>query len=149
MRADGDKFDRWVMTSVVLHAAMALFVVFSPNIFSMGGNASWGSNTGGVGGINVKIVGSVSGVSLPSPEVVRDGAAANESQGFYKSDPPAPEPVPDEKAEPIPETKAPVKVTPRPKPPKPPTTVSKTTPAEPEAPANAVPFGQGGKPALA
>ena len=148
MRLDGERFDRWVMTSVLLHGAIALLVVFSPGIFPMGGDASWGSNTGGTGGINVKIVGSVSGLPLPSPEVVRDGAVANESKGFYRSEPSAPEPVPD-KAEPIPETKAPVKVTPRPKPPKPSMAAAKTVPSQPETPSNAVPYGQGGKPALA
>jgi protein TonB len=117
-----------------------------PDIFP-GGSESWGSATGNVGGIDVKIVGSVSGIALPAPEVVREGAVANESKGLYKTEEaPAPPPPPD-KAEPIPDIKAPAKTSPaappRPAPP------SKTPPAAAPPPPNAVPFGEGGKPALA
>ena len=120
MRTDGEKFDRWLVMSAIFHGLVFTLVVFSPTLFPMRGDASWGSNTGADGGINVKIVGTVSGVSLPAPEVVTEGAAANDSQGFYKTEDAVP-PAPDENAEPIPETKAPVKVTPTPpKPPMPP-----------------------------
>jgi hypothetical protein len=86
MRSDGDKFDRWLVGSAILHGALFALIVFSPALFPASGDASWGSETGGDGGINVKITGSLSGVSLPSPEVVTEGAAANDSQGFYKSE---------------------------------------------------------------
>ena len=148
MRRNGERFDRWVMTSLLLHSVMFLLVVFSPSLFPVRGDSNWGSATGGVGGIQVKIVGSVSGVPLPSPAVVRENVAANESKGFYTSEKPEPEPVPDE-AEPIPETRAPVKVTPPPKPPRPSRRPAKPPePEPPDVPSNAVPFGQGGKPAL-
>lgn len=148
MRTDGEKFDRWLVMSAVFHVVVFTLVAFSPTLFPMRGDASWGSNTGGAGGINVKIVGTVSGVSLPSPEVVTEGAAANDSQGFYKTEDAVP-PPPDNDAEPIPETKAPVRVTPPPPKPRRAVTPPKSTaPVEPEVPANAVPFGQGGRPAL-
>lgn len=150
MRNDGEKFDRWLAISAVFHGVLFTLVILSPILFPMSGDASWGSNTGADGGINVKIVGTLSGVSLPSPEVVTEGVAANESQGFYKTEEAAPAPPDD--AEPIPETKAPVKVTPPPRPPRPPRPAppsKSATPAEPEVPSNAVPFGQGGRPALA
>jgi periplasmic protein TonB len=147
MKNEGEKFDRWLFVSAIFHGVLFTLVILSPTLFPTSGDASWGSNTGGSGGINVKIVGTVSGVSLPSPEVVKEDAAANESQGFYKTEV-APPPVPD-KAEPIPETKAPVKVTPPPRPPRPAPPSKSSTPAEPEVPDNAVPFGQGGRPALA
>src|SRR5439155_20312391 len=146
MRTDGEKFDGWIMISAALHGLVFLLVAFSPTLFPMDSNANWGTNTAGDGGINVKIGGAVSGVSLPSPEVVTEGAAANDSQGFYKTEdavPPEPE-----NAEPIPETKAPVKITPKAPKPRQPVTPAKTPPAEQEAPPNAVPFGQGGRPAL-
>jgi protein TonB len=151
MTPNGDKFNRWIVASTVLHGLIFTLVVFSPTLFPMEADQNWGSNTSGDGGINVKISGSLSGVSLPSPEVVTEGAAANESEGFYKSEeatPPPPEPADD--AIPVPETKAPVKVTP-PKPkPRPVVPAKKPEPEpEPEVPTNAVPFGQGGRPALA
>jgi periplasmic protein TonB len=148
MRRDGDKFDRWLVMSAVLHCAIFALIVFSPTLFPMRGDASWGSETGGDGGINVKISGTVSGVSLPSPEVVTQDAAANESQGFYKTEDAVPAP-PTNDAEPVPDPKAPVKVTPPPPKPRRPVTPTNTPPDEPEIPANAVPFGQGGRPALA
>jgi protein TonB len=148
VRTDGDKFDRWLVLSVVFHGLVFALVVFSPTLFPMQGDANWGSETGGDGGINVKITGSISGVSLPSPEVVTEGAAANDSEGFYKTEDAVPPPPADD-AEPIPETKAPVKVTPPPPKPRRPVTPAKTPPQEPEVPTNAVPFGQGGRPALA
>jgi periplasmic protein TonB len=141
-----ERLDRWLIASVFFHAALFTLAIFSPSLFpSFGSN--WGSPTGGAGGINVKIVGSVSGVPLPTPEVVEEKAAANESPGFYKTEE-APPPPPPDKAELIPETKAPVKTTPPPKPPKPAASSKKTTaPAPP--PSNAIPYGQGGRPALA
>jgi periplasmic protein TonB len=148
MRTEGEKFDRWIILSAALHGVVFMLIVFSPVLFPMDSNANWGSSNAGDGGINVKIVGSVSGVSLPSPEVVTVDAAANESKGFYKTEEPAPPPEP-EKAEPIPEPKAPVKVTPKAPKPRQPVTPAKTQPVEQEVPQNAVPFGQGGRPALA
>jgi protein TonB len=144
----GEKFDRWLVLSVTLHAIFFAVVLASPVLFPMSGHATWGSATAGNGGIDVKIVSSISGIALPSPEIVRDDAPANESKGFYKSDPEPTPPPPPENAEPIPETKAPVKAPPQPKPAPPPSRPAKTK-ETPPAPANAVPYGEGGRPSLA
>ncbi len=147
MTFEGERFDRWLFASVFFHGALFTLVIFSPKLFPAF-PANWGSPTGGSGGINVKIVGNVSsGVPLPRPEVVQEQAPANESPGFYKSEEAAPLPPPD-KAELIPETKAPVKKTPPPKEPKP-APAPKSTPAPEPPPSNAIPYGQGGRPALA
>jgi len=141
-----ERFDRWLIASVFLHGVLFTLAIFSPGLFPAF-QSNWGSPTGGAGGINVKIVGSVSGIPLPTPEVVQEEAAANESPGFYKTEE-APPPPPPDKAELIPETKAPVKTTPPPKPPKPSAT-PKTASAPAPPPSNAIPYGQGGRPALA
>src|SRR6267378_1871362 len=138
MTLEAEKLDRWIVASVLLHGGLFAALIFSPSLFPMS-QSNWGSATGGAGGINAKIVDSLSGLPLPSPEVVQEGAAANPSAGFYKSEE---APPPPEKAEPIPETKAPVKTTPKPPPPRPvpPARKAPDTPAPP--PTNAVPFGQ-------
>jgi len=147
MTFGSERFDGWLAASVFFHGALFTFVIFSPNLFPAF-QSSWGSPTGGSGGINVKIVGNVSGVPLARPEVVQEQAPANESPGFYKSEeaPPPPPPPPD-KAELIPETKAPVKATPPPKPPKP-APAPKSTPAPEPPPSNEIRYGEGGRPAL-
>jgi len=133
-----ERFDGWLAASVFFHGALFTFVIFSPNLFPAF-QSSWGSPAGGSGGINVKIVGNVSGVPLARPEVVQEQAPANESPGFYKSEE-APPPPPPDKAELIPETKAPVKATPPPKPPKP-APAPKSTPAPEPPPSNGIGFG--------
>jgi len=146
MTAEAERMDRFLVASVVLHAALFAFVLLSPKLFPALG-ANWGSPTGSSGaGINVKIVSSTSGVALPTPPAVSETAPANESTGLYKSPEPAPPPKPSEKAEPIPEKTAPVKP-PAPKPaPAPPAAKSAAPP--PDTPPNAVPYGEGGRPAL-
>jgi protein TonB len=146
MTVNSERFDRWIFTSVALHGALFTFVLFAPNIFPSQAE-SWGDPTGGAGGINVKIVGAVSGVALPSPEVVRENAVANDSPGLYKTEEAKAPPTPPDKAELIPDPKAPVKTTPAPAPPKP--APAKSDPAPDPTPSNAVPFGEGGKPAIA
>ena len=146
MTFEGETFDRWLAASVFLHGALFTLVIFSPGLFPAF-QSNWGSPTGGSGGISVKVVGNVSGVPLARPEVVQEQAPANESPGFYKNEE-APPPPPPDKAELIPETKAPVKTTPTPKPPKPAATPKIKAPPE-EPPSNAIPYGQGGRPALA
>src|SRR5215471_6625143 len=141
-----EKLNRWLVMSVVLHCGFAVVVLFGPSLFPFQGNESWGSANPGEG-MNVNIVsGGVSGMALPSPEVTTENAAANESKGFYKSEPsPAPPPEP-EKAEPlpIPDKKMPVlkKAPPAPKAAPP----AKSAVPTPPPPTNAVPFGQGGNP---
>jgi TonB family protein len=148
MTFEEEKLDRWLFASVLLHGALFTLVIFSPKLFpTLGPN--WGSQAGGMVGTSVKIVSNISGVPLPTPEVVQEDAPANDSPGLNKSDPePAPVPVPDKTAEPVPEPKAPLKKTPPPKaPPKPAAQPSKAAPA-PDPPSNAIPAGQG-RPSLA
>ncbi len=147
MTFEPERLDRFIVASVLLHGALFALVILSPGLFPAFGS-NWGSPTGGSGGISVKIVGNISGVPLPTPEVVQENAPANESPGFYKTEPEPPPPPPD-KAELIPETKAPVKTTPTPKPPRPAVAPSKPRPAQDEPPSNAIPYGQGGRPSLA
>jgi TonB family protein len=145
MTAQADRLDRFLFASVLLHGAVFALVFLLPTLFLTFG-PTWGTPSGSTeAGINVKIVGSTSGIALPTPPVVNETAPANDSPGLYKSEEPA-APVPNEKAEPIPEKTAPVKPTP-PKPKPAPPTNKATTPPEPP-PDNAVPYGQGGRPAL-
>ena len=148
MTRDQERLDRGLWMSLLLHVVLASIVVLSPAIFPAFGEASWGSETAAGEGMSVRIVSSISGVPLPAPAVVNDEAAANESAGFYEMEPEPEEPV--AKAEPIPETTAPVDTTP---PPLPPETTPPPAPApeEPEAApdtANNVPFGEGGRPSI-
>jgi protein TonB len=140
-----ENFDRWLFASIVMHGALFAFVVVSPSLFPPPDNA-WGSATASGEGISVNIVSGIPGITLPSPAVVRADAAANESAGFYERQP-APPAAKEEEAEPIPEPKAPVKTTPPPKPSRTPVAPAKAEPAPP-LPSNAVPFGEGGRPAL-
>ena len=146
MNFEGERFDRWVVASVFFHAGLFALVIFSPGLFPAF-QSNWGSASGGAGGINVKIVGSASAIPLPTPDVVQKDAPANESPGFYKTEEAPPPPPPPDKAELIPETKAPVKTTPTPKPPKPAAT-PKAKPAPEPPPSNEIPYGQGGRPAM-
>jgi TonB family protein len=164
-----ERLDRWLVASAVLHGAVFAFVILSPKFLpSFGPNSNWGDPKGGPSiGINATIGGNSSGVPLRAPEVVQDNAPANDSPGFYKSEPaPTPAPEPDKTAEPVPQPKAPVKPAPKPdktaapapqpkapvKPdptpkPKPTAPGSKSEPAT-NNPPNAIPSADGGKPAL-
>jgi len=142
MTAEAERIDRFIIASVVLHAAVFSFVLIAPNFFPALG-PTWGSDKGGDGGIKVTIAGNISGVPLPQPEVVSEEAPANDNPGLYKEEePPAPPPPPTKAAEPIPEPTAPVKTPPpKPKPPAPP--AKKSAPPTEPPPDNAVATGQG------
>ena len=140
MTYEQERIDRFIVASVCLHGALLAFVFFSPKFFSTLG-PNWGSASASAeSGINVKIAGSMSGIALPTPEVVSETAPANDNPGFYKTKPVEAPPEPTKKAEPIPDPKVlktpPKKVAP----PIPPAT--KSTPV-PETPPNAVPGGEG------
>src|SRR5262245_56849075 len=146
MTAEAERIDRFIIASVVLHAAAFSFVLIAPNFFPALG-PTWGSDKGGDGGIKVTIAGNISGVPLPTPEVVNEEAPANDNPGLYKEEEPAPPPPPTKAAEPIPEPTAPVKTPPpKPKPAAPP--AKKSAPPTEPPPDNAVPTGQGGRPDL-
>jgi periplasmic protein TonB len=137
-----------IVMSALLHVGMLVFVIVGPVVFPFQASENWGMN--GIEGdaMKVKMVGSV-GIALPTPEVTKEDVPANDSKGFYKSEPATPPPPP-EKAEPIPDMSAKTKVTkapPKPIPPAPPTKAKKAEP-DPTPPDNKVPYGEGGKPAL-
>src|SRR5207248_3373127 len=96
---------------------------------------NWGGAAAGEGAINATLVSSAA-IPLPRPQVPTENIVANESPGISQSQPKV-EPIPEEKAIPIPE---PTKVKPKQKPPV--ITASKTP--QIEQPTNVVPFGQGG-----
>ncbi len=149
MRSGGDKFDRWIAASVILHGALFAFVVFSPKFLS-GDVKPWGSDKArGDGGIKATMVESISGVALPAPPVVNEEAPANDNPGLGKTEV-APPPPPDVKAVEIPEPKAPRKAAPKaaPKPPKPAAAAEKKKHDDESPPSNVVPYGLGGRPSL-
>jgi protein TonB len=140
-----ERIDSGLVMSAVFHGGLGALILFSPSLFPMQGDVRWGSETGGSGGIAVEVVGSLSGVPLPSPEIVNDAAVANESPGLSNTAP-EPAPPPPVKAEPVPDTKAPAAVTPKETPPRP--AASRAPKAPVETPPDTIPYGQGGRPAL-
>lgn len=150
MTAPGERLDRFLVASVFLHGALFTLVLLSPRLFpSLGAN--WGSeNAGGDAGISVKIVASApGGIALPAPPVVNETAPANESKGLYKTPEPAPAPPPPNKpAVEIPDRNANEKKAAPPKPAPPAPAPATKTPPAPDPPPNAVPYGEGGRPAL-
>jgi TonB family protein len=124
--------------SVGFHALLFSSLLIS-TLFSQRGD-SWGS-AGGDNGVTVGLVAKLPGVMLPRPEAVTTSRVVDTSKGLYKSEPPPkpPEVEPDTKK--IPEftkEKAPHYIT------RPSKILEDATPPPP----NAVPYGQGGSPAL-
>jgi protein TonB len=127
-----------LLWSLILHSLLFGSLAVSTILSHRG--EGWGGPGGG-GAVSVKLVGGVTGVPLPQPEAVTTNRVVDESKGLYKSEPkPKPkEPPPDTKK--IPEftkEKPPQYVT------RPSKTLEDTTPP----PQNAVPYGQGGSPAV-
>lgn len=137
--ADGLK--RPFMWSLGLHALLFSSLVVS-TIFSHRGDM-WGG-IGGDNSVSVGLVAKLPGVTLPRPEAVTTSRVVDESKGLYKAEPEPPKPKeitppPDEKAIPkFKQEKKPHYVT------RPSRILEDTTPT----PTNAVPYGQGGAPAL-
>jgi periplasmic protein TonB len=127
-----------LLWSLVLHSAVFGSLAVS-TIMSHRGDL-WGGPGGG-GAVSVKLVGGVSGVPLPRPESVTENRVVDDSKGLYKSEPkPKPKEIPPD-ATPIPKftkEKQPQYVT------RPSKTLEDPTPP----PQNAVPYGQGGSPAV-
>lgn len=171
-RRDPDALGRGLWASIGLHVVLGTLLIASPWLFPAYGDDQWGDEGGGMGGISVDIV-SDFGVPLPTPANARPDAVGNDSPGLYApAPPPEPPPAPEteaeaelvpevfevreaaaEEAEPDPEPEPappPSPPAPRPEPAAPPAPVP--TPAAPPrdepapAPANAIPFGEGGRP---
>lgn len=126
--------------SVIFHGLLFGSLTVS-TIYSHRGDM-WGSAGGGEGSVSVGLVAKAPGITLPRPEAVTQSQTVDTSKGLYKAEPPKPQPKeiePDVKK--IPEftkEKAPHYVT-RP---------SKVFEDKTPPPTNAVPYGQGGSPAL-
>ena len=126
--------------SVVFHGLLFGSLTVS-TIYSHRGDM-WGSAGGGDGAVSVGLVAKLPGIMLPRPEAVTQSRVVDTSKGLYKAEPPKPQPKeiePDVKK--IPEftkEKAPHYIT-RP---------SKVFEDKTPPPTNAVPYGQGGSPAL-
>jgi TonB family protein len=124
--------------SAVFHGLLFGSLTIS-TIFSHRGDM-WGS-AGGDGSVSVGLVAKLPGIMLPRPDVVTQSQTVDTSKGLYKEEPkPKPKPIePD--VQKIPEfakEKSP-KIISRP---------SKVFEDKTPPPANAVPYGQGGAPAL-
>ena len=128
-----------LLWSIMLHSALFGSLAVS-TVMSHRGN-SWGG-PGADGAISVKLVGGMQGVPLPVPQVVTENRVVDETKGLYKSEPPPKVQEPPAEAKEIPQftkEKRPRYVT-RP---------SKTLEDKsPPPPPNAVPYGQGGSPAV-
>ena len=127
--------------SLGLHALLFSSLIVS-TIFSHRGEG-WGG-IGGDNSVSVGLVANLPGVTLPRPDAVTTSRVVDESKGLYKAEPEPPKPKeitppPNEKAIPkFKEEKKPHYVT------RPSRILEDTTPP----PTNAVPYGQGGAPAL-
>jgi TonB family protein len=124
--------------SVGFHLALFGTLAVS-TIFSQRGD-SWGGPGGG-GSVSVGLVGQLPGVNLPRPEAVTTSRVVDTSKGLYKSEPSPKAKEVETDAAKIPEftkEKAPHYIT----------TPSKVLEDKTPPPTNAVPYGQGGSPAL-
>jgi hypothetical protein len=65
MKTAREKFDRWIVASVALHVSVVLLC--SLRRLFLWRTPSAGASTSGTGGVNVKIVNGVPGISLPAP----------------------------------------------------------------------------------
>ena len=126
--------------SVVFHSLLFSGLLVS-TIFSHQGD-SWSGSAGGAGAsVAVKLVGGVQGVPLPVPEVVTTNRVVDTTKGLYKAEP-KPKAEPPVNAKQIPEFSKE----------KQPKYISKPSRVleddAPPPPPNAVPYGQGGSPAV-
>ncbi len=97
----------------------------------------WGGPGGGT--MTVGLVGSVAGVPLPRPEVITPSPVVDETKGMYKSEPKPKEPETAAKEIPTFESNKPQKYITRP---------SRVLEDKTPPPPGAIPFGEGGAPAL-
>jgi len=122
--------------SVLFHLLLFSSLVIS-TFFSHSGE-NWGGAGGGA--ITVGLVGSVPGVTLPRPDVVTENRVVDQTKGLYQSELDKPVPPPPDATE-LPEFS-------KEKPPKYVTKKSRLLENKTPPPPNAVPYGQGGAPAV-
>jgi TonB family protein len=126
--------------SIVFHGLLLGSLTVS-TIYSHRGDM-WGSAGGGDGAVSVGLVAKLPGIMLPRPDVVTQSQVVDTTKGLYKAEPPKPQPKeiePDVKK--IPEFA-------KEKTPKIVSHPSKVFEDKTPPPTNAVPYGQGGSPAL-
>src|SRR6266849_5271990 len=121
--------------SVFFHAVLLSSLVVS-NIYSHRGD-SWGGPGGGA--VTIGLVGSVPGIPLPRPDVVTTSRVEDQTKGLYKAEPKPIVPEPDATTIPKFEKNKPPKYISRP-------SKRLENPATP--PTNAIPYGEGGAPAV-
>lgn len=129
--------------SLLLHIALFAAILISSRLgFSRG--IGWGTTLGGGTAVQVKSVASLRGIPLPTSMRAATSTVANQTGGLHK---PPPEPPQKSEPKPTPEAEIPKfdKAAPPPK-------FERINPRiqkeEVEIPDNAVPFGQGGAPAI-
>jgi hypothetical protein len=133
-----EKFDRWLLASVAFHAGIVVVFFVAPTLIGAK-PAAWGTKAGGNGGVNLKLVTSLPGIALPAPPPNADEDVPGKNESIHKPEPEAKTKA-SEKSEPA-ELKLPSKTAPKK------TDVAANTPTPgkvPEAPSNAVSYGQGG-----
>jgi len=135
-----ESLKRPFLLSVGFHAFLFGSLLLS-TLFSHSGDV-WGG-AGGDNSVSVGLVAKLPGITLPRPEAVTTSRVVDESKGLYKAEPQPPKPKeitpPDEKQIPkFREEKKPHYIT------RPSRVLEDTTPT----PTNAIPYGQGGAPAL-
>ncbi len=124
-----------LLWSAAFHALIFGSLAYS-TLFSHRGEM-WGGPGGGA--MTIGLVGNLPGVPLPRPEVVTPSRVVDETKGLYKAEPKPPEPPTPAKE--IPEFE-------RNKPPRYVTRPSRVLENPTQPPPNAVPYGQGGAPAV-
>lgn len=134
--------------SILLHAALGGLLIY--NAIATHSGENWG---GPGGSVTVGVVGSVPAIPLPHPDVVSPSRVVDNTRGLYKSEPPPEIPVPPPDAVPIPKFKlkpppSKTKSVARETPPPPKTHPSKILENKTPPPPNAIPYGQGGAPAV-
>jgi len=128
-----------LLWSAILHSLLFGSLLVSTLVSNRG--ELWGG-AGGAGAVSVKLVGGLSGVPLPVPEVVTNSRVVDPTKGLYKAEPQPKVKEPPPVAKQIPEfskERQPRYVS------RPSKLLEDTAPPPPE---NAVPYGQGGSPAV-
>ncbi len=135
MQAETDGLKIPLACSVGFHLLLAASLVMSTLLSHTGEN--WGGAGGGA--VTVGLVGSVPGITLPRPDTVTQNRVVDQTQGLYQSEPQKQTPPQD--ATELPEFS-------KEKPPKYITKKSRLLENNAVPPPNAVPYGQGGTPAV-
>ncbi len=135
---DANNLKKPLVWSIAFHAALFSSLLAS-TLLSHSGD-SWGG-PGGDNSISVGLVGKLPGVPMPHPDAVTTSRVVDTTQGLYKSEPPPKELEVEAETKKIPEFA-------KEKPPRYVTRPSKILEDKTPPPSNAVPYGQGGSPAL-